>query len=87
MAVCRKKSKSPNHWIFSKEILRPYLSIAAVNYAKVILYIQDFYKLYFFYRNKPTVNNEYMKYEMKAVAQPGGSKGAPASPMELAQLI
>ena len=35
--VCRKKSKGPNHWIFSKEILRPYLSIAAVNYAKVIL--------------------------------------------------
>ena len=37
--VCRKKSKSPNHWIFSKEIFRPYLSIAAVNYAKVILQI------------------------------------------------
>ena len=37
--VCRKKSKSPNHWIFSKEILRPYLSIAAVYYANVILQI------------------------------------------------
>ena len=30
-----KESKSPNYWIFSKEILRPYLSIAAVKYAKL----------------------------------------------------
>ena len=38
----RKKSKSPKHWRFSKEILRLYLLIAAVNYAKVLLYIYDF---------------------------------------------
>ena len=35
--LCRKKSKRPNHWIFSKELLRPYLSNTAVNCAKVIL--------------------------------------------------
>ena len=35
--LSRKKSKSPKHWRSSKEILRPYLFIAAANYAKVLL--------------------------------------------------
>ena len=35
--LCRKKSKSPKHWRSSKKILRPYLFIAAANYAKVLL--------------------------------------------------
>ena len=34
--VCRKKSKSPKYYKFSKEILRPCLVIAALNYADVI---------------------------------------------------
>ena len=35
--LCQKKSKSPKHWISSKEILRPYFLFAAANYAKVLL--------------------------------------------------
>jgi len=34
--LCRKKLKSPNHWRSSKEVLRPYLFIAAANYAVLL---------------------------------------------------
>ena len=37
--LCRRKSKSPRNWRSSKEILRPYLFIAAPNDANVLLQI------------------------------------------------